>query len=259
MKLREQHRVICDCQRHAIRERKLWRRAFRVARNAKSGALALLVGVPLAFGVNEIPMEAMSTTLQTLTVRSTTVEQYGGRTFRIFTTDKIRAEFLDPAPRRELTLDVAKEQFFKTQVPYGEIILREARRNRLSPELVAAVVQAESDFRPCLVSQKDAGGLMQIVPSTARDLGIHNVFDPEQNIAAGTRYLRYLFNRFGDQRIVLAAYNAGEGNIERFRGIPPFAETRDYLQRVDAHVRWYRQRINTAYLTTSRIRTTYAQ
>ena len=84
---------------------------------------------------------------------------------------------------------------------------------------------------------------MQIVPETGRLMGAENLFNPEQNIAAGTKYLRYLFDRFGDERMVLAAYNAGEGNIERFGGVPPFTETLQYLQRVTQRRKEYSARV----------------
>ena len=106
-------------------------------------------------------------------------------------------------------------------------------KNHLAPELIAAVVESESDFRPRLVSHKSAQGLMQIVPETARLMGCDDPFDPHANIAAGTRYLHYLVDRFGDEKIALAAYNAGEGTVERLGGgIPQYPETIDYVHRV---------------------------
>ncbi|HEX9407508.1 MAG TPA: lytic transglycosylase domain-containing protein, partial [Thermoanaerobaculia bacterium] len=153
-------------------------------------------------------------------------------------------------------LDVAKGDFFHSQVPFGSIIYREAVRNNLSPELVAAVVEAESDFRPRLVSNKNAQGLMQIVPETSRILGCDNPFNPAENVAAGAKYLRYLMDRFGDQRLALAAYNAGEGTIERFGGVPPFPETVNYLQRVAHGTRSYRQQVHNRYVAALRIHTT---
>jgi soluble lytic murein transglycosylase-like protein len=116
------------------------------------------------------------------------------------------------------------------------------------------VVEAESDFRPKLISNKNAQGLMQIIPSTGRLMGADDLFNPSENIAAGTKYLRYLFDRFGDQRIALAAYNAGEGNVEKFGGVPPFAETQNYLVRVSAHHREYRQQIRGRYIAALRMR-----
>jgi soluble lytic murein transglycosylase-like protein len=126
-----------------------------------------------------------------------------------------------------------KKQFFKTEVPFGGIIYDEAKKNDLPPELVAAVVHTESKFVPTARSNRGAVGLMQIVPKTGRWLGASNLNDPSQNIQAGAKYLRYLTDRFsGDQQKAIAAYNAGEGNVRRFNGVPPFKETRNYVQRV---------------------------
>jgi soluble lytic murein transglycosylase-like protein len=149
---------------------------------------------------------------------------------------------------------MVKEQFFRTNVPFGVIIYREARRNNLPPELVAAVVETESDFRPRLISHKNAQGLMQIIPSTAEFIGAGDLFNPRDNIAAGTKYLRYLYDRFnGDQKMVLAAYNAGEGNVEKFGGIPPFPETINYLQRVNTRTKLYRDRVRATVVSSVRI------
>jgi len=251
---RRDFRIICDCQRHAIRERTLWRRSVRAAkataRQIRRGGAPLILSVTLAFGAINIPSEAMDM----LTPSSR---------FNIFTTPRVRSEFL--APRRvsaqtprTLTIEVMREQFFQTEVPYGPIIYREALKNGLPPELVAAVVEAESDFRPRLISGKNAQGLMQIIPSTGRLLGVDDLFNPEANVAAGAKYLRYLFDRFDDQRVVLAAYNAGEGNVERFGGIPPFPETQNYIRRVNTRVREYRDRVQDTYLFGSRVQTMYA-
>ncbi|HEV7238870.1 MAG TPA: lytic transglycosylase domain-containing protein [Thermoanaerobaculia bacterium] len=169
----------------------------------------------------------------------------------IFTTDAVKQQFLNPV--QPLTLDVFKENYFAMHVPYGAIIFREARKNDLSPELVAAMVHTESDFRPLLVSHKTAQGLMQIIPSTAALLGVDDPFDPEKNIAAGTRYYRYLLDRFDDETIALAAYNAGEGNVERYGGIPPFAETRDYISKVNRRTRRYRDGFRSSYIANLRI------
>jgi len=139
------------------------------------------------------------------------------------------------------------EEFFRTNVPYGSIIYREARRSGLPPELVAAVVQTDSDFRPTLVSSKNAKGLMQITPDRARLLGVDDPFDPTENVRAGAKYLRYLMDRFGDSRVAVAAYNAGEGNVERFGGVPPFPETIDYVRDVSVRTQFYRQRLRSAY------------
>ncbi|HEX3067754.1 MAG TPA: lytic transglycosylase domain-containing protein [Thermoanaerobaculia bacterium] len=130
--------------------------------------------------------------------------------------------------------DQVREQFFQKQVPFGGIIYSEAKKNDLPPELVAAVVHTESKFVPTARSQRGAVGLMQLVPKTGRWLGANNLSDPAQNIQAGAKYLRYLTDRFGgDQQKAIAAYNAGEGNVRRFNGTPPFKETRNYVERVN--------------------------
>jgi soluble lytic murein transglycosylase-like protein len=248
---RADFRTICDCQRHAQRWR-FWRRPFGVALTAteqlRRGGAVVLLGVPLAVGAIGIPSEAMNAGFPRVGVQA--IER---RELPVFTTAKTRREFLAARPvRRELTIEIAKEEFFRTSVPYGSIIYREAIRNGLAPELVAAVVQAESDFRVGLVSGKDARGLMQIVPETGRLLGAENLFNPEENITAGAKYLRYLIDRFRDPRIALAAYNAGEGNVEKWGGIPPFPETVRYLARVNEHARDYRFRIHETYVASLR-------
>ena len=217
----------------------------------------MLIGVPVAFGALGFPMEAMNLALPSFT--NHTQAAIESRRLPVFT-GRAQRDFLQPALRTEaFTLEVAKEEFFRTQVPYGSIIYREARRNNLSPELIAAVVEAESDFRPRLVSNKQAQGLMQLVPETGRLMGADNLFNPSENIAAGTKYLRYLFDRFGDEKMVLAAYNAGEGNVERFGGVPPFSETHDYVQRVASHTSRYSRRVRGRYLASLQLRRTVMQ
>jgi soluble lytic murein transglycosylase-like protein len=121
---------------------------------------------------------------------------------------------------------------------YGKLIYQTSSRYALNPFLVAAIMKAESDFNPRARSRKGALGLMQMLPSTARRFGLQrrkDLFNPKKNIEAAGRYLRWLVNRFGEDPLrVLAAYNAGEGAVERFGGVPPFAETRDYVQRIFA-------------------------
>lgn len=138
------------------------------------------------------------------------------------------------APRTLVDIaEQVKQRFFQKEVPFGGIIYDEAKKNDLPPELLAAVVHTESKFVPTAHSSRGAVGLMQLVPRTGRWLGADNLNDPAQNIQAGAKYLRYLTDRFaGDQQMAIAAYNAGEGNVRRFNGVPPFKETRNYLQRV---------------------------
>ena len=114
-----------------------------------------------------------------------------------------------------------------------EAIARAAEATGLEPALIAAVVEVESAFDPFAVSPKGAAGLMQIMPDTARTLALDDPFDAEANIAAGARLLKRLIERYdGDLDLALAAYNAGEGAVARYGGIPPFPETRNYVRLV---------------------------
>lgn len=117
---------------------------------------------------------------------------------------------------------------------FDSLIEEAAQRTGLDPALVRAVVAVESGFRPNAVSGAGAKGLMQLMDGTARALGVGNPFDPAQNLRGGTAFLRQMLERFGDERLALAAYNAGPGAVERFGGIPPYAETRRYVSMVMA-------------------------
>lgn len=117
---------------------------------------------------------------------------------------------------------------------YEDLVLAHSSANGLRPELVRAVIQVESGFNPRARSPKGAMGLMQLMPATARTLGVQNAWDPDDNIRGGTKYLRMLLDRYqGDERLALAAYNAGAGAVDRFGGtVPPYRETRDYVRKV---------------------------
>lgn len=110
-----------------------------------------------------------------------------------------------------------------------------SKLHRIDPHLVMAVIEVESGFNNQAVSRAGAQGLMQIMPGTQRDLGLTAPFDARDNIEAGIRYLKMLMDRFPDLSLALAAYNAGPGAVERYKGIPPFAETRGYVRRVIAN------------------------
>src|SRR5881296_1695242 len=106
-------------------------------------------------------------------------------------------------------------------------------RYGVSPDLIVAIIEAESSFNPRAVSRRGARGLMQLMPGTAATLGVGDPFDPRENIEAGVRHLRALMDRFeGDLPLVLAAYNAGERAVIGHRGIPPYRETRQYVKRI---------------------------
>jgi hypothetical protein len=126
-----------------------------------------------------------------------------------------------------------RRDFFASAVPFGDVIHDKAQKYGVDPALVAAVVETESRFRKSARSQVGAQGLMQLMPRTGRWMGARNLYDPTQNLDAGTKYLKYLSERFdGNLTKTIAAYNAGEGNVKRYNGVPPFRETRQYVKRV---------------------------
>lgn len=117
--------------------------------------------------------------------------------------------------------------------PYGEIITTVAQTHGVDPLLVRALIQVESGDRPRARSNKGAMGLMQLMPSTARLYKVRNPYDPKANIAAGVKHLKSLLDRMGGAvDLALAAYNAGEGAVKKFNGVPPYQETRDYVRRI---------------------------
>jgi len=119
---------------------------------------------------------------------------------------------------------------------FEPLIQEHAARRSLRPELVRAVIQVESGFNPRALSPKGAMGLMQLMPATARSLGVNNPWDPAQNIRGGTDYLRVLLDEYeGNEELALAAYNAGSGAVAKYgRRVPPYRETRDYVRKVGA-------------------------
>jgi hypothetical protein len=116
--------------------------------------------------------------------------------------------------------------------PYGEIIASVSEAHGVDPLLVRALIQVESGYRPQARSPKGAMGLMQLMPSTAREYNVRNPFEPKANIEAGIKRLKSLIDQFGVVETALAAYNAGEGAVKKFNGIPPYRETRDYVYRI---------------------------
>jgi soluble lytic murein transglycosylase-like protein len=118
--------------------------------------------------------------------------------------------------------------------PHIERLVQQlAPQFNVNPRLALAIIAVESNYNTVALSNKNAMGLMQLIPDTAKRFGVRNAFDPQQNIRGGMAYLRWLLAYYqGDVRLVAAAYNAGEGNVDKHRGVPPFAETQDYVRRV---------------------------
>jgi hypothetical protein len=115
--------------------------------------------------------------------------------------------------------------------PYAELIASMSEAHGVDPNLVRALIQVESGFSPRARSRKGAKGLMQLMPSTAREYQVRDPYDPKANIAAGVKHLKSLIDRWGVE-LALAAYNAGEGAVKKFNGIPPYRETRNYVSRI---------------------------
>ncbi|HEX7087400.1 MAG TPA: lytic transglycosylase domain-containing protein [Vicinamibacterales bacterium] len=120
-----------------------------------------------------------------------------------------------------------------TRAAIEAIVERQAAQHAVNPDLVRAVIQVESAWNPYAVSSKGAMGLMQLMPATARELGVTDPFDPAQNIRGGVRYLKRLLERYdGNAELALAAYNAGPGAVDRYGRIPPYRETQNYVRKI---------------------------
>ena len=118
-------------------------------------------------------------------------------------------------------------------IPFHGIIVQVAGRYEVDPHLIRAIILAESGYNPKAKSKKGARGLMQLMPATARALGVQDIYDPEENIDGGVRYFRSLLDRFdGDVQLALAAYNAGSRHVRNYEGIPPFKATQRYIKKV---------------------------
>jgi len=137
-----------------------------------------------------------------------------------------------------------------------EKLVREAaERHHVDPALVRAVIETESNWNPAAISRKGALGLMQLIPTTAQRFGVNDAFSPKQNVDAGVKYLKTLLERYnGNLDLALAAYNAGEGAVDRAHGIPSYRETRNYVQRVqEAYFRPGSGRLDSAYVRANQI------
>ena len=152
--------------------------------------------------------------------------------------DRIEADevpWVEPTPERAPEPEAGLDEQAKSALegtPYGEIIVSAAAAHGVDPMLVRALIQVESGYRPRARSRKGAMGLMQLMPSTAREYQVRNPFDPKTNIEAGIKHLKALIDRFRGVELALAAYNAGPGAVEKFNGVPPYRETRSYVSRI---------------------------
>ncbi len=167
------------------------------------------------------------------------LELQGGGSLRVPATriDRVIAdEVADPAapvlPGDPACPSSWSNELLPADLPFQEAIADAAKKADLHPWLVAAVVQTESAFDPRARSRAGASGLMQLMPAAASDRGVVDVFDPADNLRGGALHLRMMLDRFGSLTLALAAYNAGATTVERYEGVPPYRETRDYVRKV---------------------------
>ncbi len=129
---------------------------------------------------------------------------------------------------------------------YDPVVKKVAKRHGVEPDLIHAIIRAESNYESTAVSPKGAIGLMQLMPATGKAYGVNNFIDPEENIEGGTKYLKDLIRLYeGKTSLVLAAYNAGQEAVKRYKGIPPYAETRNYIKRIQSGYRFANIRTRT--------------
>jgi len=139
-------------------------------------------------------------------------------------------------PKRSWRYDAKRGPIFRSR--YDTVIVEAAKKFDVDAALISAVIKAESDFNPREYSNKGAQGLMQLMPGTAARFGVTDAWDPAANIYGGVRYLRWLLEKFdGNADLAVAAYNAGEGNVWKYNGVPPFRETINYVNRIARNIR----------------------
>jgi hypothetical protein len=170
------------------------------------------------------------------------IELRGGGTMRVPATrvDRVIADEVDDVPLPILESAECpwawSDEIVPDTMPFGKEIWAAARSANIHPWLLVSLVRAESNFDTMAVSRAGATGLTQLMPSTAADRGVTNVYDPEQNLRAGAGYLRAMLERFESLTLALAAYNAGPTTVDRYDGVPPYRETRNYVRKV---TKWF--------------------
>jgi soluble lytic murein transglycosylase-like protein len=146
----------------------------------------------------------------------------------------------NPAPDKATDV-VISPALGKKAEPFHPIILRAAKHHEMDPALIKAIIMVESRYNPNAISKHGAKGLMQLMPRTARALGVEDTFDAEQNVNGGVKYLKQLLDEFNDNlKFALAAYNAGSSKVRRYRGIPPIKATQNYVKKVFAYYQYYK-------------------
>jgi hypothetical protein len=204
----------------------------------------LFLTATLAFGLFAVPASAEIihlTTGRTLSVKGHRIDGEtiiltlrGGGEVNIDRTlvEKIVPDEVPyPDPQQIVQEILDEEPDVVVETPYDELIASMSEAHGVDPNLVRALIQVESGYQARAKSRKGAMGLMQLMPSTAREYKVRNPYDPKSNVAAGVKHLKGLIDRWGVE-LALAAYNAGEGAVKKFNGIPPYRETRNYVSRI---------------------------
>lgn len=157
----------------------------------------------------------------------------------VVTPKAIPQRLIAPVPvasPRSAEPDKTEVASIETGSAFDDLVNTVAKENDLPPQLVHSVIRVESNYNPFAISSKGALGMMQLIPSTARRFGVTNAFNPKQNVEGGAKYLKYLLTLYnGNYPLALAAYNAGEAAVARYGGIPPYAETQNYVHLVHDH------------------------
>ena len=213
-------------------------RCPRVAKTGLFCALPLVLLMPVEAYAGRILSEEVTVT------EVNALERTQGQEFLI---DSMDVASLSPSarflamPRPMITPELAGAMLngsrYTAPEEWKRIIHKAATTYHLPESLIAAVIRTESSFQAHAVSPKGARGAMQIMPETQKELGLEDPYDAEANVMAGSSYLRRQLDRFGTLELALAAYNAGPANVEKYGGVPPFPETREYLRLVVAHTK----------------------
>ena len=186
--------------------------------------------------------------IQNVLTRMKEIEEFSGSVEKKFSDELKKKEdstFLKElkketeSPKQpEIPKEIKTEKLSYSPKPktINDIIENESKKNGLDENLVKAVIKAESNFNPKATSPKGAKGLMQLMPSTAEILGVENAYDPEQNIKGGTKYLKDMLSIFKKKDLAIAAYNAGPGAVKKYKGIPPYQETKNYVKKVNSYI-----------------------